>query len=501
MASVIDALLLASQLSSSQALGLLPILTTSITCRKQSTEKFLASYKLHFFPMKLSLRLTLILFLLPATLLPALDRQPAADYHPRRVQLSSALNQGVAVLFAAEEPVTDFTPYRQDSDFYYLTGWNQPGAALLIVAPSAADDLHTARTYREILFLPTRNLRNERYTGAKLDAASPNAPRITGVDEVQPMTALPTILGTLLKSDRYLERNLFGEPDNDQVRALASWTATTLGMDTTPPLQDIRDLTAVLRSIKDPGELALLHKAGDASVKAQNAMIAAIHPGMTERAAAGILIANLMANGCERPSYAPIVGSGPNSTILHYSENSRTMQSGELLLVDAAGEYSMYASDITRTMPVDGHFTARQREVYDIVYGAQRAAMEAFVPGKSRINDPYHRYPDSLDTIAFNYMNAHGKDLNGEGLGKYFIHGIGHLVGIDVHDPWDYNKPIEKGMVFTIEPGIYIPEEKLGVRIEDDYYVKPDGALECLTCALPKTAEAIEGLMHSTNTK
>ncbi len=267
-------------------------------------------------------------------------------------------------------------------------------------------------------------------------------------------------------------------------------------MDTTPSLQDVRPLTQNLRIIKDPGELALLHKASDASIKAQLAMIAAIHPGMTERAAAGIIVETLMANGCERPSYAPIVGSGPNSTILHYSENSRTMQSGEVLLVDAAGEYSMYASDITRTMPVNGRFTARQREVYNVVLGAQRAAMEAFVPGKSRINDPYHRYPDSLDTIAFNYMNAHGKGLHGEPLGKYFIHGIGHSVGIDVHDPFDPAKPIEKGMVFTIEPGIYIPEEKLGVRIEDDYYAKPDGTLECLTCALPKTAEAIEGLMH-----
>jgi Xaa-Pro aminopeptidase len=225
-------------------------------------------------------------------------------------------------------------------------------------------------------------------------------------------------------------------------------------------------------------------------------MIEAIHPGMTEGAAAGIIIENLMAAGCERVSYAPIVGSGPNSTILHYSANGRTMRDGEVLLVDAAGEYSMYASDITRTMPVNGHFTARQREVYNVVLGAQRAAMEGFVAGKSRINDPYHRYPDSLDTIAWNYMNEHGKDLHGQGLGKYFIHGIGHSVGIDVHDPWDYSKPVEKGMVFTIEPGIYIPEEKLGVRIEDDYYVKDDGSLECLTCALPKTADGIEALMH-----
>lgn len=445
-------------------------------------------------PMR-SLRLLLLLVL--TTSLFALERQPSSVYHARRQQLSAALDGGVALLFAAEEPLVDFLPYRQDSDFYYLTGWNQPGAALLIEAPAAATDLHPVRTYREILFLPTRNPITERYTGPKLDAAAPDAPQITGVDEVRPMTELPAILGDLMHSDRYLARNLWSEPDNAQARALATWMATTLGMDTPPALQDVRPLTGMLRSLKDPSELALLQKASDASVKAQRAMIAAIHPGMTERTAAGIVIENLMANGCERVSYAPIVGSGLNSTILHYSENSRTMRDGEVVLVDAAGEYSMYASDITRTMPVNGHFTARQREVYDLVLGAQRAAVEGFVAGQSRINDPYHRYSDSLDTIAWKYMNEHGKDLHGEGLGKYFIHGIGHSVGIDVHDPWDYSKPIQKGMVFTIEPGIYIPDEKLGVRIEDDFYVRPDGTLQCLTCALPKTADAIETLMRS----
>ncbi|HEX3660750.1 MAG TPA: Xaa-Pro peptidase family protein [Acidobacteriaceae bacterium] len=437
----------------------------------------------------------LVSLLLLATPVMAVEKQPASEYHARRVHLSQTLNGGNAVLFANEEPVTDLDPFRQDSDFYYLTGWSEPGAALLIQAASGGDALRPARAYREVLFLPTRDRIVERYTGPKLDAASPNVTQITGVDEVEPMTALPSILGTLIRADRSLVSNLWSEPDMPQARALAGWLATTLGMDTTPALQNVRSLTPALRALKDPGELALLHQAADASVQAQRTMIKAIHPGMNERTAAGILIASLMAHGCERPSYAPIFGSGPNSTILHYSANSRTMESGDVLLVDAAGEYSMYAADITRTMPVNGRFTARQREIYNVVLGAQQAAMAAFVAGQSRINDPYHRYSDSLDTVAFNYMNAHGKDLHGDGLGKYFIHGIGHLVGLDVHDPWDYTKPIEKGMVFTIEPGIYIPEEKIGVRIEDDFYVKADGSLECLTCALPRTADAIEALM------
>ncbi|HVW76707.1 MAG TPA: aminopeptidase P N-terminal domain-containing protein [Alloacidobacterium sp.] len=426
----------------------------------------------------------------------ALDRQSNADYHARRVALANKLNGGVAVLFAAEEPLLDFMPYRQDADFYYLTGWNEPGAALLIEAPQPAQGTHPARPYREIMFLPTRNLRMELYTGKKLDAAAPNATQLTGVDEVKMMSDLAVTLNQMAAENRAAAYRIWSEPDTEQAKALVQWTATTLGMDSAPPFADVRKPVEELRATKDAGELALLHKASDASVQAQFAMMKAVHPGQKERTVTGIIYEKLLENGCERPSYAPIVGSGEKSTELHYSDNSQTMQGGDVVVVDAAGEYSMYASDITRTVPVNGHFTARQREIYDIVLGAQKAAIEGFVAGKSHINDPTHKYPDSLDTIAWNYMNAHGKDLHGEPLGKYFIHGIGHSVGIDVHDPYDYSQPIQKGMVFTIEPGIYIPEEKIGVRIEDVFYANPEGKLECLTCTLPKDADLVEKAMR-----
>jgi Xaa-Pro aminopeptidase len=426
----------------------------------------------------------------------ALTRQPASDYHTRREHLAEKLNGGIAVLFAAEESQLEFMPYRQDPDFYYLTGWNEPGAALLIQSARPADNANSARPYREILFLPARNARMERYTGAKLGADTPGAADTAGVDEVKNMNELPSFLGDLARQNPAALRTLWSEPDSEQAKSLVAWTATTLGLDQVPNFLNVRDLTNQLRAIKEPGELALLRKASDASIQAQLAMMRAVHPGTTEGAVSGTIIEKLMENGCERPSYAPIVGSGKNSTVLHYSNNSEIMQSGDVVVVDAAGEYSMYASDITRTVPVDGHFTARQREIYDIVKGAQKAAMDAFVAGTSRINDPQHKYTDSLDTIAWNYMNAHGKDLHGEPLGKYFIHGIGHSVGIDVHDPWNYSKPVQPGMVFTIEPGIYIPEEKIGVRIEDVFYANPNGKLECLTCALPKEADEVERIMN-----
>jgi Xaa-Pro aminopeptidase len=430
-----------------------------------------------------------------ASIAQGLEKQPTAIYHARRMALAEKLQGGVAVLFAAEEPVLDFMPYRQDSDFYYLTGWNEPGAALMIVS----DVVNGApgRKYREVLFLPTRNLRMEKYTGVKLDAATPNATATTGVDEVLPMTELPAQLNQLISADRGMARRIWTQPGAPQAAALSGWTAATLGEGAAPATRDVTQLTTELRLVKDDGELALLKKAADASMAAQRAMMRAARPGATERAIAGKIIAKLMEEGCERPSYASIVGTGINSTTLHYSENSATLKDGDVMVVDAAGEYSMYASDITRTVPVSGHFTARQREIYDVVLGAQRAAAAAFVAGKSTINDAQHKDLNSLDTVAWNYIHTHGKGLHGEPMSDYWIHGLGHMVGIDVHDPSGYPAVLKPGMVFTIEPGVYIPEEKIGVRIEDVFVVGKDGKLIDLIAALPHTADEVEAAMRA----
>jgi Xaa-Pro aminopeptidase len=254
---------------------------------------------------------------------------------------------------------------------------------------------------------------------------------------------------------------------------------------------------AQLRVEKDAGEVDLLKKASEASIAGQLVMMRSVKPGMTERSIAGLMTAAGMEHGCERASYAPIVGSGINSTVLHYSANDRTMEDGDLLLVDAACEYSMYASDITRTVPVNGRFTPRQREIYNIVLGAQQAAIDAFVAGKSTINDRDRQDPNSLDTAAYNYIDTHGKDMRGEPLGKYWLHGLGHMVGIDVHDPANYPAVLRPGMVFTIEPGVYIPEEKIGVRIECDFLVGADGKLIDLDAALPHTADEVEAAMRA----
>lgn len=437
--------------------------------------------------------LLLLALCLAVPSLSALEKQPASVYHQRRVALAEKLRGGVAVLFAAEEPLLDFTPYRQDSDFYYLTGWTEPGAALVVIAP--ASQASTLHPFREILFLPTRDLRMEKYTGEKMDAATPGVEKATGVDHVQSMTELPAVLNALINSDRRIASNVWMQPLAPQARPLLEFTATTLAI-TTPTLRDVTALTMSLRLVKDAGEVELLRKAADASIIGQRVMMKAVKPGVTERTVAGKMTAAWLENGCERASYAPIVGSGINSTILHYAANERTIQDGDIVVVDAACEFSMYASDITRTVPANGHFTERQREIYNIVLGAQQAAINAFVAGKSTINDRDRRDPDSLDTAAYNYINTHGKDLHGQPLGQYWLHGLGHMVGLDVHDPANYPAALKPGMVFTIEPGVYIPEEKLGIRIECEFLVGQDGNLIDLDAALPHTADEVEAAMR-----
>jgi Xaa-Pro aminopeptidase len=433
--------------------------------------------------------LLLLLLGLLSTPLLALERQPNSIYQARREALAHELHGGVAVLFGNYEPQLEYQDYRQDEDFYYLTGWNEPGAALIVADATPARAGKPALPYSEVLLLPERNLRMELFTGVKLDAASPNVTGITGVREVRSIHDLPSIL-----SERGL-RTVWTQLDSEPAKAALTFAASSMGSGDPVSPQDVRELTKTLRSFKDDGEIDLLRKAANASIKAQEAAILAIHPGVNERAISGIITGTLLANGCERPSYPSIVGSGINSTVLHYMADENTMQSGDVVVMDAAGEYSMYASDVTRTIPVNGHFTDRQREIYNIVLGAQRAAADAFVSGKSTLYNREHP-EESLDGVARAYIRTHGKDLHGQSLEKYFIHGLSHSVGIDVHDPLDFAKPLGPGSVFTIEPGIYIPEEKIGVRIEDTFYVDKNGKLQDFIADLPHTAEDIEALMQ-----
>jgi Xaa-Pro aminopeptidase len=447
------------------------------------------------------MRKLLLLLLISSLPMLAIERQPNADYHARREALARKTPAGVTVIFADMEAEAAVTGFRQNNNFYYLTGWTEPGAAVLIAPARDAMGTQPGHPYMEILFLPPRDLQEERWTGVKLGPDSPEAPSSTGFDHVESLAKLDEELPRLIMKDEkdasrndkvYLELTGSEGAPSPAPPGLLEWLRRTRAIPGRIQTADARPLLASLRTVKDAGELALMKKAAEASMAGHRAAMRAMKPGMTEREIAAVLQFEWEKRGCERPSYSSIVGSGFNGTVLHYSENSGPINAGDLVVIDAAGEYSMYADDITRTLPATGKFTARQREIYDIVLGAQKAAMAAFESGKSTLS---RNSADSLHKVAYDYINTHGKDLHGELLGKYFIHGLGHYVGLFVHDDNDYTVPLGPGMVFTIEPGIYIPEEKIGVRIEDMFYVDSDGRLVQMTAALPRTADEVERAM------
>ena len=425
----------------------------------------------------------------------ALDRQPNADYRARRIALAQKMSGGVAVIFAGSEadgPNAVFG-FRQENNFFYLSGSTEPGAALVIASAVTAKENVAPRAYTEILFLPIHNVAQEKWTGPKLGADNPQAPAITGFDRVENLDSLPAVLARILGNGPatvYFDQSHDGEAS--PTASSMDWLRRTNAFPLRTSTLDVKPMLAQLRVVKDQGEVDRIRHATEASIAAHMAALKMMKPGINEHDIDARMQYEFMKNGCERPAYAPIVGTGANATVLHYSADDAQIKAGDVVVMDVAGEYAMYASDITRTAPASGKFTDRQREIYNIVLGAQQAVIASFRQGKSRLSG---RDSDSLFRVAYDYINSHGKDLHGQPLGQYFIHGVGHYVGLEVHDPGDITTPIPRGAVFTVEPGIYIPEEKVGVRIEDIVWISTDGRLVNLSAALPHTAEEIEAAM------
>src|SRR5579864_2458837 len=256
-------------------------------------------------------------------------------------------------------------------------------------------------------------------------------------------------------------------------------------------LKDIRMQIGAMRQIKSAGELAFLNEAIGLSLDAHLAAMRMMRPGLYEYQIGAAMVEVHANGGSEAEGYAPIVGAGPNSTVLHYDRLSRKIEDGDIVVLDVGAQYSGYSADITRTIPANGKFKARQREIYEIVLGAQNAALAAIKPG---VHFSCRGKKDGLMNIAYDYINSHGKDREGKPLGQYFIHGLGHNIGLNVHDPGEYCSPLQPGMVVTVEPGIYIPEENLGVRIEDDVLIT-DSGYKLLSERLPRNPDEIETIM------
>jgi Xaa-Pro aminopeptidase len=405
----------------------------------------------------------------------ALACAASADNEPRvrREALAKALPDGVIVMFGRAETDSDDlrSGFFQQPDFFYLTGCKEPGAVLLIEPGERG-------LAREILFLPTRDPKKEQWTGRKLAPGDPDLATRTGFE---------IVLGT-----ERLEAELRASMDRKPVIYTVG-PAATASLKTMAPLRTVASAKiaiARLRMRKSEAEIAAIQRATDVTLAAHRAAWKAAAPGMYEYQVAALMTSHYGGEGCERSAYAPIVGSGPNALVLHYSRNGRRMDLGDLLLMDVGAECAGYTADVTRTIPIGGKFTARQREIYEIVLGAQKAAIAAIKPGMSFAKNQ----PGSLYRIAYDYINTHGKDTRGQPLGQYFLHGLSHHVGLEVHDAWDPEQPLEAGMVITVEPGIYIADEGIGVRIEDTVLVTKDGA-RVMSEALPREVAEIEKLV------
>ena len=406
------------------------------------------------------------LFLLPAF---GTDRISLDEYRTRRAELRKANGDALTILFGrTEKEHGDLrSGFFQEANFYYLTGWTEPGA-ILVLTPST-----------EVLLIPRRNAEQERWTGPKLAAEDSSTQAATGFETVMPTEKFEANLYKWAESGKRIY-TLFDEPQVDDLKKLM-------------PLRDFSDAKlpiARLRMKKSPGEIALIQHATDVSIDAHRAAWLMARPGAKEFQVASVMSGLYFSAGCERHSYAPIVGSGPNGAILHYSKNTRTIDQGELVLMDVAAECGMYGSDITRTIPANGKFTPRQRELYDIVLGAQSAVLDAIKPGMMLGKTS----PNSLNKIVVDYFNTHGKDKHGEPLGKYYTHGVSHHVGLDVHDPVDPALPLGPNMIITVEPGLYIPEEGIGIRIEDLVLITENGG-KLMTAALPRDPGEIEKIL------
>jgi Xaa-Pro aminopeptidase len=411
--------------------------------------------------------------------------QPAEEFEARREAVRAMLSpRGVVVFKAAEQPAETYgCPFRQESDFYYLTGLNEPGA-VLVLSKRGLSIGGEERLAKEIIFLESSRRGGEQLSPEKVT-------KELLLDVARPLHEFHGVFATALtRADTLYFRSprlRLDEPLTKELELIEAARARQYPVGVANPAK----LTAKLRVIKSQAELELIRRAVQLSCDAQVQAAKSVEPGMWEYEVAALVEYVFRREGAEGSAFAPIIGSGPNSCRIHYSENKRQMTAGEVVVVDIGASYRHYCGDVTRTLPVGGTFSPRQRDVYEIVLKAQREAIAIIRPG-----------------IKFSAVHEKAAQVLGEGLvglgliarpadyGKYFIHGTSHHLGLDVHDVGESNVLLP-GMVITVEPGIYIPEENLGVRIEDDVLVTEQGH-EVLSAAAPKTVAEIEALMRET---
>jgi Xaa-Pro aminopeptidase len=433
----------------------------------------------------------------------------AAEYRRRRQRLMSLMDEGsIAVLPAAGQRFrnrnTEY-PFRQDSDFFYLTGFAEPDA-VLVLAPGRAHG-------QVILFCREREARAERYDGERLGPE--RAVDRLGVDDAFPVNDLEEILPGMLEGREriYITLGEYPEFDNRLMHWVAGIRAREAG-GAIPPGEFValKHLLHEQRLYKSAAELRVMREAARITCSAHRRAMAACRPGMNETQLEAELLHEFMVNGARSPAYPSIVGAGANACVLHYVDNQDVLKKGDLVLIDAGCEYQHYASDVTRTFPVGGKFSAAQRALYEVVLEANRQGIQACRPGAAFIEPHQTALKVMVEGLIDLKLMAGDVEeiLQSERYREFCPHNSSHWLGSDVHDVGDYRvdgawRPLEPGMVLTVEPGIYIRADDstrhlaprwrgVGIRVEDDVAITREGH-EVLSAAAPKSAEDIEELM------
>ncbi|MDT0506471.1 aminopeptidase P family protein [Novosphingobium sp. MMS21-SN21R] len=398
---------------------------------------------------------------------------PPDVYRERRARLMATLKDGVALIHGAQRGSTSgpvSPPFYQSGDFAWLTGIVDEPGAVLVLAPAE-------RTYREFLLLPSRDIETERWDVERLPLGSQIEAR-TGIQRVRRVSALDALVTGIAARSHTLHFMgpiaSAGSPVPPALDLYSRVMARVPGC----TLKDQSALIPALRTVKEPRELDLMRRATAATKAGHLAAMKAVRPGMTERQLTAILEAGFRDGGGEGLSYDSIVATGRNAASLHYAHGTAVIGAQDLVLIDAAASVGTYACDVTRTFPASGKFTPAQRADYELVLAAQDAAAKMLKAG----------------VIHEDMTEAANAVFRKAGRIDEFTHGLGHFVGLDVHDAGDYTKPLPAGAVLTIEPGLYNQQANQGIRIEDLYLVTATGA-ERLSTGIPRTVEEIEVFM------
>jgi Xaa-Pro aminopeptidase len=418
-------------------------------------------------------------------------------YRKRREQLLEQVykhfdNQPGVMLFFGDFEITSSMPFKQESSLYYFTGITEPGAALAFSADEGAT-----------LFVPNFGREREKWVAGVISPETMdhydlgvNAIEYLGSPipgyQLYPFFSASEFQNLIQRIEQWLEHKyviytLAPRTPGGYVQQrfilerLEKWIG---GL--SKAVVDISDVVAQMRRKKDDHELSLMRQAIDITLKAQEAAVSALHVEAYESDVEATIEYTFLKHGAMR-AFPSIVATGKNGTVLHYTANNAPVKNGDIVVVDIGARYGYYCADITRTYPVESGFSIRQRQAYDVVLAAQRFIEQQAKPGMWLSNRDYQ--DRSLQHLAKKFLQDHG-------YGDFFLHGIGHYLGLDVHDVGSYATPLQPGDVITIEPGVYLAHENFGIRIEDNYLITEQGS-ECLSAALAKDPEEIQDLVLS----